>query len=154
MLKSIHLLTALTIICACQNAPQDSSINKQQKSSTDADTSFIHQDTANIMKSSYQQSISLDSPAKLQSWTVNADALRNYLADPNVKEINISLAHTMKYISSGNFGVPAGLSPTALTVIITGVGSTGLPINYNTSYVLNRAKPCPPICLSSPLSEE
>ncbi len=151
MLKPIYVFAALVTLMAC-NAKQEQNASFKQclgTTPTETDTFFIKVDTADEMRSSYLQSISTDTVAKVQAWTLNADALRDYLADGDIKEVNIALAHTMVYIDNGNYGVPAGLSPAALTIVLTGVAANGNLINYNTSYVLNRAKPCPPICISS-----
>lgn len=151
MLKSIYLISAITFCTAC-TSPQNQSSDTHQRPGTtpsETDSSFISVDTANVMRDSYLQSISTDSPAKLQSWTVNADALREYLSNANIKEVNISLAHTMKYINDGYYGTPSGLSPNALTFVLTGIAANGSTIYHNTSYVLNRAKPCPTICITS-----
>lgn len=150
MIKSIYLFASLSIIIACNGEQGQKSTSKKQTGSTpiETDTFFIQVDTADEMRSSYLQSISTDTPARLQSWNIDADALRAYLADGNIKEVNIALAHTMEYIDNGHYGIPAGLSPEALTIVVRGVAANGNLINYNTSYVLDRAKPCPPICLT------
>ncbi|WP_299568453.1 hypothetical protein [uncultured Pedobacter sp.] len=119
-----------------------------------ADPSFLPLDTTDLMIGSYAASLGADSSTKLHSWSIDAEALRHYLDDPSIKGLRISLSHTMTYINNGNYGVPSGFSPNALTIVVAGESLNGDRIPYQNSYLLNRAKPCPPICLPARTSNE
>lgn len=108
---------------------------------------FITKDSANKMIQSYLTSI--DDPNNteaLRSLIVDADAMRKYLADTTIKEMKLMLAHTLQYINSGNQGQPAGYKATALTLILAGFNASGNYVYYDTEFILNRARPCPPLC--------
>lgn len=152
MSKYIYFMTIITFLIACNHRSKQNNSTESQSSivlPTVVDTSFLPVDSSATMIASYIASLGSDVSTKLHSWSINADALRKYLDDTTIKEINLSLAHTKQYINSGNFGVPAGYTPGALTVVITGLNNSGGTVYYRNLYTLNRAKPCPPLCTLS-----
>lgn len=144
------VLFITTLLCACQDAPQPGKVVKSSIAVTSTvDSFFIPIDTGARMVSSYVASISPDVNDTIKGWSIDADAMRTYLADTTIKTMYIALAHKQSYMNSGHYGVPAGLSAAALTIILTGKSTDGGTVFYNSSYVLNRARPCPPVCAPS-----
>lgn len=147
-------LTSLPLFAAFGCGPEPATPSKDQLSlvATDsgyssADTFFIPVDSATKMMSSYLSSVSASAQSDtLQYWKVDAAAMRRYLADPDIKDLKIGLAHDLDYINAGNNGISAGFSPRALTIVVTGYDSTGSPVYFGNNLVLDRAKPCPPTC--------
>lgn len=151
MFKHIYLIVNITFLFACNpnSEPNHTIKTHSDLPSTDlVDTAFVVVDTSSLMVASFIASLGPDAATKLHSWTINADALRKYLDDTSIKEMNISLAHTMRYINQGNYGVPAGFTPGALSIILTGIDHSRHVVYYQNTYALNRAKPCPPTCAS------
>lgn len=152
MPNKIPIFLMLVMALACngnrdRNAKTTSSNNNVPSIPIIVDTSFLPLDTTDVMIGSYIASLGPDPTSKINSWSIDADALRQYLQDPSIREVNIALSHTMSYINSGHFGIPAGFAPNALTLVIAGRSASGERIPYERNYLLNRAKPCPPICL-------
>ncbi|SFH37783.1 hypothetical protein [Pedobacter insulae] len=146
MKRHIYFILTLSVCYAC-TTKQDSTDKQHVNSVTPIDSFFVPVDTADEMTSSYIASLGGDADTDLNYWTVDADALRDYLTNTDIKKMKISLAHTTEYINNGNYGVPAGYSPAALTIIMTGVNNDGGTVNYNSTWAMDRAKPCPPVCL-------
>jgi hypothetical protein len=114
---------------------------------------YISKDTANKMLSSYLVSInSTENDTDLRSLIINADTLRAYLADTNIKDIKIMMAHTLSYINSGGLNHPCGYDARDLTFIIAGYSYTDNYIYYTTKSVpitpdvINHGMPCPSSC--------
>jgi len=116
--------------------------------STDTiNSKFIPVSMANEMINSYLYSINASSDdTDLKSFSINADTLRAYLSLTGVKNVKLIFAHTMAYISSGNYGVPAGYQSGAITLIIAGYDASGNYVFYNGNYVLDHLVPCPYTC--------
>lgn len=114
------------------------------------DPSFIPRDSANKMIGSYLASVNYpSSPDTLLSWTIDAEAMRKMLEEKKIGQVKIMLAHTLEYINNGGSEVrPVGFSSDALTIVLTGVDSSGNYVYYNNNLVLDRAKRCPPTCVS------
>src|SRR5436305_263075 len=70
---------------------------------------FIKVSDANLMISSYLNSInSTANDSDIRSFSIDADSLRAYLSNSSIKNVKISFAHTLSYISAGNGGKYAG----------------------------------------------
>jgi hypothetical protein len=110
---------------------------------------FISIADANEMIESYVKSRSNNPNATfgpdVKSYTIDADALRAYLEDPNVKNIKVCFAHTQAYIDAGNSGIPAGYQSGAMTLVIVGYDASGNYI-YHDNAVLDHVLPCPYSC--------
>lgn len=135
----------LTALAACR---------REERSMTPAPISshpeFIPVDTAAKMTGSYLSSINYQTnDTNLRSVIFSAAALRYYLDSlPNsdsIKSIEISFAHTLNFINSGNQGVFAGYNRNALTLVIKGLNQSGQYI-YADNHVINRGTPCPLNC--------
>ena len=107
---------------------------------------FIPLDSANKMISSYLYSINSSyNDSDLRSFTINADSLRSYLDNSDVKNVKLIFAHTLNYINAGYDGVNSGLESGALTIIIAGYDNSGNYV-YRNGMVLDHSKPCPYAC--------
>jgi hypothetical protein len=109
---------------------------------------FIPLDSANKMIGSYLYSINSSyNDSDLRSFTINADSLRSYLDNGDVKNIKLIFAHTLNYINAGYDGVNSGFESGALTIIIAGYDNSGNYV-YRNGMVLDHSKPCPYACPS------
>ena len=107
---------------------------------------FIPIDVANQMINSYVYSTNNTvGQVDVKSFIVNADSLRAYLADPNVKSVKLMFAHTQEYIAAGNAGQYAGLQTGAITMVMVGFDNLGNYI-YHNGMVLDHLAPCPFSC--------
>ncbi|WEK21350.1 MAG: hypothetical protein P0Y49_09370 [Candidatus Pedobacter colombiensis] len=148
-MKLIYLLSTLTFLAACNSPQEKNGTVKRTTTSSRQEVPgdcFIPRDSADRMTASYIASYSSERPDTLLSWSIDAEALRQYLTDTHIKEVKIALGHTLPYVNSGKFGIPTGFSSTALTIVVTGINDAGHTVYYNSNYALDRAKPCPPIC--------
>lgn len=109
-------------------------------------SSFICLDSANKMLSSYLASINDEDDSTLHCFIYNADSLRAYLANPNIKNVKFMFGHTLEYINEGHFGQPAGYSSGNLTIIVAGYDVNGTYIYHNGGKVLEHGRPCPNYC--------
>jgi hypothetical protein len=120
--------------------------NKTTEDSLEEGSKFISVGVANEMISSYIYSITNSANANaVKSFTVNADSLRAYLSDPNVKNIKLVLAHTQEYAASSASGTYAGYSSGALTIVIAASDASGNYV-YRNGNVLDHCIPCPSSC--------
>ena len=112
---------------------------------------FISMDDANEMITSYLKSINTNASANsdfgpdVKSFSIDADALRAYLEDPNVKKVKVCFAHTLNWIDAGNSGQSAGYKSGAMTLVLVGYDANGNYI-YHNGAVLDHAAPCPYSC--------
>lgn len=130
-----------------------------------ANSAFITMDDANQMINSYLYSIANDSnntsqTPDIHSFSINADSLRAYLANPQITNVKLFFAHTMDYINAGNFGQYAGYQSGAITIILAAYDAKGNYVYYlqggvaggqaatggATNYVLDHCVPCPANC--------
>ncbi|PZF71578.1 hypothetical protein [Taibaiella soli] len=111
---------------------------------------YIGKDTANKMIESYLTSIAGDTadlPAPtLNSLIMDADLLRNYLSNQEIKKVKVMFAHRLDYINSGHAGQNVGLRSDALTIILAGYNKEGNYIFAPGRMVPNHATPCPRNC--------
>lgn len=113
---------------------------------------YISKDSANKMIGSYLASIQADSAQQdpdLHSLILDADLLRHYLSNKEVKQVKVMLAHTLEYINTGHAGQNAGYKSGALTIVIGGYNRDGSYIFQAGNMVPNHATPCPRNCPES-----
>src|SRR5690606_29933576 len=110
------------------------------------DSPFISIDTANVMLSSFLNSIDQGS-SNVKSFIVDANALRYYLENTEIKYVKLMLAHKLNYINSGGRDINAGYDGNAFTVIISGFGVDNNYIYSPQGAVLDFSQPCPYNCL-------
>lgn len=104
-------------------------------------------DSANRMIQSYLYSINYPATdVNLRSLSFDADSMRAYLKNTNIKKVKFMLAHQPAYINSGHFGENAGMNPSALTFVIVGTDNSGGYILNNQSEVYEHLAPCPVYC--------
>ena len=109
-------------------------------------------DTANRMISSYLQSVGYPyADTTIRSLAFNADTLRAYLANPNITDVKLYLAHQITWLDGGpnRYGKNIGAQPGKLTVILVGLDNSGAVIRNSTNGVYEHALPCPASCSSS-----
>lgn len=111
---------------------------------------YVQKDTANVMIESYLQSIAPDtgeqSAPDLHSLIMDAEALREYLNNTEIKSVKFMFAHTLEYIDSGHQGQNAGYKSGALTLIVAGYDTNGNYIFSHGDRVPNHCTPCPEFC--------
>ena len=159
----LSLLLLLSAFCAskanaAKEGPNDTDSLLQSFSTSAAVTPygggtsmyFIPVDSANKMLESYLNSINadIDTSGNIQSFIMDAGAIREYLADNSIKKVKIMLAHTLNYINAGNAGVNCGYRTGKLTIIMAGFDADGNYIFTPDNKVPDRAEPCPTNCPS------
>ncbi len=158
-MKNLHFLSLL-LLCSvfCTYSASAQSFTTSSSSSSSSAPSiggggtpnpyFITIDTANKMLESYLSSINadVDTNTNIQSFIMDADAIREYLADNSIKKVKIMLAHTLNYINSGNAGVNCGYRAGKLTIIMAGFDADKNYIFAPGNRVPDRAEPCPTNC--------
>lgn len=153
------LASILVIIAACtkKNATNNPNVKPADLNSlmfdstmTGADSPFIHVDSANKMLNSYLSSINTAERADdLHSLIIDAEALRYYLQNTDIKHVKIMLAHRLDYINAGYENTYAGTDYNALTVIIAGYDQNSNYVYTSAGSVLDNATPCPYQCIAS-----
>lgn len=117
---------------------------------TDTCTTCIPKDTANKMISSYITSLNGNTDnINLYSLIIDADQLRLYLSNTNIKHVKLMFAHTLDYINSGHGGQNCGYKSGALTLIIAGYDADNNYVYYDGNMLMDRLNPCPTACPSS-----
>lgn len=114
--------------------------------SMESNVNFIPIDQANLMISSYLQSVGY--PAKddeVRSWLLDAASLREYLADTSIVKVQIFLAHKMDWINAGKGGIKPKPGEFPYTVIVAGV-NTRKKYQPIRGKVMDNAAPCPQLC--------
>jgi hypothetical protein len=153
----IASLFSLTVLAACQTKEKGSreeaedSANQAMLNAFNAGGPvFISPDSANRMISSYLNSIgSTSNDSNLTSLIINADSLRAYLYNTNIKHVKIMFAHKLSYINAGRGGQNAGFSKNALTAILVGFDASDNYIYNDKGQVMDNMTPCPHNCPSS-----
>lgn len=154
----LALIVVLVIACTKKTKSPDNGVQPKQPdlsammSGGGADSPFIAIDSANRMISSFLGGIAnppSGTAAPLRSLTIDAEALRYYLSNTNIKNVKIMLAHRLDYINNGNFGVPAGYRSDALTIVIAGYDVNNNYVYTPANTALDNARPCPYHCPSS-----
>lgn len=157
MKKAILALTVAVIViiaCSKKSSNTNTTVNHPQPDKNFSeyamlglDSPFISIDSANVMLTSYQSSLSNSNDVR--SFIIDADALRYYLNNTDIRFMKVMLAHKLSYIRGGNAGQPAGYSPNAMTIILAGFDKDNNYIYTPQGAVLDFAKPCPYSCPES-----
>ena len=151
-------LSAVLLLAACGNGGTTSDNKKADSSNhrmqafvgggyggTDV---FIPADSANKMISSYLQSV--DSGAggdsSLHSLIFNADSLRAYLSNPEIKHVKVMFAHTLEYINAMGPGHNVGYERGAFTIVFGGYDHNGNYVFWKTNKIPDHANGCPLQC--------
>jgi len=104
-------------------------------------------DSANRMILSYLTSIDYaTNNTRLRSFTYDADTLRSYLANNNIKTLKFMLAHTAGYMNSGGYGKDANNQAGSVTFVIVGLDENDNYIYNNREMVYDNTRPCPTNC--------
>lgn len=109
-------------------------------------------DTANRMIASYLESVGYPyADTSIRSLAFNADTLRAYLANPNITDVKLYLAHQITWLDGGpnRYGKNIGTQPGKLTVILVGLDNNGAVVRNSANGVYEHALPCPTSCGSS-----
>ncbi|WP_276132479.1 hypothetical protein [Polluticoccus soli] len=146
------LLLTVVVACSKKNSTPDTSIATPTKeldfhkyAIMGLDSPFISIDTGNIMLNSYLNSIQ-NRTNEVKSFIVDADALRYYLQNTNIKHVKLMLAHKLSYVRGGNANQYAGMDYNAMTMIIAGFGSDYDYIYSPQGAVMDFSIPCPNSC--------
>ncbi len=106
----------------------------------------ISRDSANKMLESYILSVG-ETDTALKSLIIDADALRGYLSNSDVKHIKIMFAHTLDYINAGNNGRNAYYHPGRFTIVLSGYNENNDYIYWGPERMaINQALFCPTLC--------
>lgn len=113
---------------------------------TDGYSQPISLDLANRMIGSYLTSVGYPGvDNSLRSLSFDADSMRAYLSNPNIKTIRFVMAHQPTWTSS-NYGQFAGMNPAALTMVVVGMGEQNQTILNSSNGVYEHMNACPMIC--------
>jgi hypothetical protein len=106
----------------------------------------ISLELANSMITSYLTSVNYPAAdTALRSISFDADTLRSYLANSNIKTLKFVLAHRPSY-KAINAGLYSGMNPSALTLVIVGQDQDdNYVLNYKNE-VYDNSYPCPSMC--------
>lgn len=146
-MKRFHFLVLLAIAGILSIGCQESYAQTTTTAAAPSPDGFIPKEMANRMIQSYLKSVANTPAAEGQdaySFLMDAEELRTYLANTNIKGIKIMLAHTMDYINSGKEGIPAGYKAGALTIVIAGYDANGNYVYAPGQKVPDTVKPNPP----------
>jgi len=153
------ILIAITVIsivaCSKKSRTTNGSVNLVNlnalaDSTYGLDSPFIEVDTANKMISSYLTSInSSDHSDEVRSFIVDAQALRYYLQNTDIKKVKIMLAHNLDYINGGGQNIYSGNNYNAVTVVIAGYDQNSNYVYSPAGLVIDHATPCPYDCPGS-----
>ncbi len=114
------------------------------------DSPFISKDSANKMISSYLASVNNTTyEDDVHSYTIDAQALRYYLNNTNIKHVKIMLAHRLDYINNGGEDNYAGNRYDAMTLVIAGYDQNSNYVYTTSNMVLDHATACPYECPGS-----
>jgi hypothetical protein len=112
-------------------------------------SSSISIDTANKMIGSYLQSVGYPQrDTTIRALSFDADTIRNYLANNDIKTLKFFLGHQLSYLNGGTnrFGKNIGMAPGKLTIIMAGMDDDGNIVHNWNNGVYEHAFPCPNAC--------
>lgn len=163
--RVLLILAGITLAIACskktsqpdKNVKPIKDLDFSEYAAMGLDSPFITLDTANIMIGSYLNSINGNANGNngngqtplIKSFIVDANALRYYLQNTNIKYIKLFMAHKLNYINKGNKNKDAGYRGDALTIVISGFDSSNNYIYSPQGAVLDFSAPCPNNCPGS-----
>lgn len=121
----------------------------QMRFSGDNYSQAISIEQANQMIQSYLTSINYPNQDEdIRSFVFDADTLRSYLNDTSkgrIVTLKFMLAHQPSY-SQKYFGVPSGMKPDAMTLIVVGMDEDDKYIYNRANQVYDHFRPCPNTC--------
>lgn len=162
--RVLLILAGITLAIACskktsqpdKNVKPIKDLDFSEYAAMGLDSPFITLDTANVMIGSYLNSINGNTgnlgsgqTPLIKSFIVDANALRYYLQNTNIKYIKLFMAHKLNYINKGNKNKDAGYRGDALTIVISGFDSSNNYIYSPQGAVLDFSAPCPNNCPGS-----
>lgn len=163
--KFFPLMISILLLISCSKETETLNLEQQNQNTAPTPkwknpTSFmrvgsmysmpISIDTANKMINSYLASVNYPTnDNSLRSLSFDADSLRAYLAQDNIKTIKFMLAHRLDYINSGNFGTNTGSSLNGLTLVIVGMNDNDNYVYNEQNQVYDNLAPCPYTCDNS-----
>lgn len=106
-------------------------------------------DSANRMIGSYLESVGYPQvDTTIRALSYDADTVRAYLANSNIKTLRFHLAHQLAWINGGTnrFGKNIGMTPGKLTIIMVGLDDEGDVVRNTSNGVYEHAFPCPSAC--------
>jgi hypothetical protein len=152
------MISIVTFSTACQSNGTSENTAKEKApalglmstyDSTDSClTTSIPVDSANKMINSYLTSIGGSTPTNenLYSLIMDANSLRCYLSNPEIKNVKLMFAHTLDYINKGHGGQNAGYGSGKLTLVIAGYDQNGNYVLDAKAGVEDNMRPCPHDC--------
>ncbi|WP_276132350.1 hypothetical protein [Polluticoccus soli] len=163
--RVLLILAGITLAFACSKKtsqpdknvkPLKPELDFSQYAEMGLDSPFIPVDTANAMIGSYLNSINGNSgnngntgygqSQNIKSFIVDANALRFYLQNTNIRYVKLLMAHKLNYINKGGKNKDAGYRGDALTIVISGFDSSNNYIYSPQGAVLDFSAPCPNNC--------
>jgi|SRR5690606_8545450 hypothetical protein len=138
----IVLLCSLWLLGACTSSPTTLNITSSSFEGED----FIPIHTANTMIESFIESLPSNTDTNVKSWILQADALRELLADNEIVMVKVMLAHNEEWIDTKGDGIPVGYNNEALTIVLAGADKDGNYVLPEEPVAINKARPCPPSC--------
>lgn len=104
-------------------------------------------DSANRMIRSYLHAVDYTvNTEALRAWFFDADTLRAFLQNKQIKHLKFFLAHTAEYAFSENEGTLPPLNSHVLTFVLAGVDENNHYIYSDEGGPYDFAFPCPPRC--------
>ncbi|MBS1616640.1 MAG: hypothetical protein JST06_11050 [Bacteroidetes bacterium] len=106
-------------------------------------------DTANKMIGSYLSSVGYPyADTTIRSLSFNADTLRAYLNNSNIKDVKFYMAHQITWLDAdmNRYGKNIGLAPGKLTLIVVGLDNDGNVVRNSANGVYEHCMPCPMNC--------
>jgi hypothetical protein len=157
MKKSLFLTVGtLLLIFACskKNSNPDTNVNKKNnavnlisQAQLGLDSPFIEIDSANKMITSYLNARSGEND--LNALIIDAEALRYYLQNTDIKKIKLMFAHKLSYINNGGVNQYGGLNKNSLTLVIAAYDEDNDYVYSNYGKVMDFCEPCPSNCPQS-----
>ena len=83
--------------------------------------------------------------------TFDADTMRHYLVNSQVKQLKFMMAHRHTYISTDKYGTNCGMKAEAFTFVIIGLNASNQPVYTSNNMVMEHTRPCPSFCANSDL---
>lgn len=151
--KMLLIVVTALVVYACnkKNTTVDTNIKKPDyRSYADygLDSPFLLPDTANVMIQSYLDDRGSNT-TQLKSLIVDANALRYYLQNTNIKKVKLMFAHRLDYVRNTGGNVYDDMDYRALTIVIAGFDDNNNYIYTPQGGVMDHCQPCPIYCPTS-----
>lgn len=155
--KMLLVIVAALVVYACnkKNTTVDTNTNQsgtkpdfRSYALMGLDSPFLSPDTANVMIQSYLDDID-NSSTQLKSLIVDANALRYYLQNTDIKSVKLMFAHKLSYARNPPTDQLPDMDYRALTIVIAGFDANNNYIYSPQGAVMDFCKPCPFECPST-----